>query len=217
MKKTIIAFVLCLVMMGCVTTSTLKFDPQALVGQETISKDGVEAVVSQKKVRVTVQPAVGTYQSKDRPTIAVSVYGGEEEFNFSTEDIQVFVDGNPHGIIPYDELVKEIENREKKELNRLKLENDKRSEGAGGSADLAIRTEQKYLSDVAEVKRERKQAIKALDATMLKKTTVSPREECSGHVTLEKIPDPSQPHQVKVIVRAAGEEHEFLLNHLKVQ
>jgi hypothetical protein len=34
---------------------------------------------------------------------------------------------------------------------------------------------------------------------------------------MEEIPDPSQPHQVKVVVRAAGEEHEFLLNHLKVQ
>ena len=217
MKKTIIAFVLCLLMMGCVTISTLKFDPQALDGQETISKDGVEAVISQKKVKVTVQPAVDTYTSQDRPTIAVSVYGGEEAFNFSTEDIQVFVDGNPHGIIPYDELVKEIENREKKILNRLKMENDKRSEGAGSSADLAYRVEQEYLSDVAAAKREKKQAIRALDATMLKKTTVSPREECSGHVTMEKIPDPSQPHQVKVVVRAAGEEHEFLLNHLKAQ
>lgn len=217
MKKTIIAFVLCLLMMGCVTTSTLKFDPQALDGQETISKDGVEAVISQKKVRVTVQPAVGTYTSQDRPTIAVSVYGGEEAFNFSTEDIQVFVDGNPHGIIPYDELVKEIENREKKKINRLKIENDKRREGAGSNPDRAYRVEKEYNSNVAAVKREKKQAIRALDATMLKKTTVSPREECSGHVTMERIPDPAQPHQVKVVVRAAGEEHEFLLNHLKVQ
>lgn len=216
MKKTIIAFVLCLLMMGCVTTSTLKFVPQALNGQETISKDGVEAVVSQKKARVTVQPAAGTYTSQDRPTIAVSVYGGEETFNFSTEDIQVFVDGNPHRIIPYDELVEEIENREKRELSRLKLENDKRREGAGGSADLAYRVEQEYNSDVADVKREKKQAIRALDATMLKKTTVSPHEECSGHVTMEKIPNPAQPHEVKVVVRAAGEEHEFLLKHLQV-
>jgi archaellum component FlaG (FlaF/FlaG flagellin family) len=217
MKKTIIAFVLCLLMIGCVTTSTLKFDPQALDGQETISKDGVEAVISQKKVRVTIQPAVGTYTSQDRPTIVVSVYGGEEAFNFSTEDIQVFVDGNPHGIIPYDELVKEIENREKRKINRLKIENDKRREGSGDSADLAYRVEQEYQSDVAAVKREARQSKKALDATMLKKTTVSPREECSGHVTMEKIPNPAQPHQVKVVVKAAGEEHEFLLNHLKVQ
>ena len=217
MKKTIIAFVLCLLMMGCVTTSTLKFDPQALVGQETISKDGVEAVISQKNVRVTVQPAVGTYASKDRPTIAVSVYGGEEAFNFSTEDIQVFVDGNPHRIIPYDELVKEIEKREKKKINRLKVDNDKRREGAGGSSELAYHVEKEYEEDVAAVKRERKLAIRDLDATMLKKTTVSPREECSGHVTMEKIPDPAQPHQVKVVVRAAGEEHEFLLNHLTVK
>ena len=216
MKKTIIAFVLCLLIHGCVTTSTLKFDPQALNGQETISKDGVEAVISQKKVRVTVQPTVATYQSTDRPTIAVSVYGGEEAFNFSTEDIQVFVDGNPHRIIPYDELVEEIENREKKKINRLKMENDKRREGAGGSADLAYRVEQEYNSDVADVKREARQSKKALD-TMLKKTTVSPHEEYSGYVTMEKIPNPDQPHEVKVVVRAAGEKHEFLLNHLKVQ
>jgi archaellum component FlaG (FlaF/FlaG flagellin family) len=217
MKKTMIAFVLCLLMMGCITTSTLKFDPQALHGQETISKGCVKAVISQKKLRVTVQPTVATYQSTDRPTIAVSVYGGEEAFNFSTEDIQVFVDGNPHRIIPYDELVEEIENREKKKINRLKIENDKRREGAGDSADLAYQVEKEYESDVAAVKREARQSKKALDATMLKKTTVSPREECRGHVTMEKISNPDQPHEVKVVVRAAGEKHEFLLNHLKVQ
>lgn len=217
MKKTIIAFVICLFIHGCASTSTLKFDPQALDGQEEISKDGVEAVISQKKARVTIQPSVGTYTSKDRPTIVVSVYSGEETLDFSSEDVQVFVDGNPHRVVPYDELVAEIENREKKALNDLERENDRRKKGARDSAELAQHVEFQYQNDVAAVKREAKQSIRALEATMLKRTTVSPRKEYSGHVTIEEIPNPSQPHEVKVIVRAAGEEHEFLLNHLKVQ
>ena len=52
-NKIYIVFILCLLMLGCVTTSTLKFDPQALSGQKTISKDGVEAVISQKKLPIS--------------------------------------------------------------------------------------------------------------------------------------------------------------------
>jgi len=218
MKKIVIVFVLCLLMQGCVTTSTtLKLDPQALGGQETISKDGVEAVVSQKKARVTIQPSAGTYTSNDLPTIVVSVYGGDETFDFSTEDIRIFVDGNPHGIVPYDELVAQIEKREKTALKDLEMANDQRMRGAGSSVDAINHIKYQYQVDTEAVKSETKQSIRALDARMLKETTVSPRKEYSGQVTLEAIPDAAQPHEIKVIVTAAGEKHEFLLDQLKVQ
>jgi hypothetical protein len=217
MKNIIFVFVLCLLIQGCATTSTLKFDPQALDGQEEISKDGVEAVVSQKKARVTIQPSAGTYTSRDRPAIVVSVYDSEEPFNFSPEDIQVFVDGNPHRIVPYDELVAEIKKREKSALKDLEMENDDRMRGAGGSAENVRYVEIQYQRDVEAVKTETRKSIRALDATMLKETTVSPGNEYSGQVTLDDIPNPSQPHEIKVIVTVAGEEHEFLLNHVRVQ
>jgi hypothetical protein len=56
-----------------------------------------------------------------------------------------------------------------------------------------------------------------IDSIMVKKTTVLPDTWYRGYTALEKIPDPAQPHKVKIIVSVAGEQHEFLLNHLKVQ
>ena len=55
------------------------------------------------------------------------------------------------------------------------------------------------------------------DSIMLKKTTVLPNKRYDGYIALEKLPDPAQPHEVKIIVSAAGEKHEFLFKHLKAQ
>jgi hypothetical protein len=204
-------------MLGCVTTSTLRLDPQTLEGQEAISKDGVKAIVSQKKARVTIQPLAGTYTSKDLPMIVVGVYSGEETFDFSAEDVKIFLDRHPHGKVTYDELVAEIKKREKRELKDLEMENDNRRRGAGSSAEAVQHIEAQYQNDIEAVKTDTRKSIRALDATQLKKITVSPRKEYSGQLTIEEIPDPSQPHEVKVVVTAAGEEHEFLLKHFKVQ
>jgi len=216
MKSTIYVFFLCLLIEGCAATATLKFDPQALDGQEKVSKDNVEAVVSQKKARVTIQPSVGTYTSKDPPTIVVSVCGGQEAFNFSPEDIRVYVDGNPHPIVPYDEFLTEIKKRERKEIADLEREKDDLLRGAAGSQEQIHYVNAQHQIDVEAIKTETERSIRDLDATMLKETTVLPRDECGGDVTMERIPNPSQPHEVKVIVTAAGEEHVFLLNHLMV-
>jgi len=75
MKKILFTFVLCVLIQGCVTSSTLRLDPQALTGQKEVSQEGVDTVVSEKKVRVTVRSSTDTYSSEDRPTIVVSVYG----------------------------------------------------------------------------------------------------------------------------------------------
>jgi hypothetical protein len=217
MKKIIIVFVSFLLILGCVTTSTLKLDPRVLNGQDAISKDGIEAVVSQKKAKVTIQPLVSSYSSNDLPTIVVSVYSGEQAFDLSTEDIQVSVDGNSHAIVTYDELVEEIKRKEKVELKKMERDNDQRMRGAGSSSDAVNYIKVQYQKDVDAVKSETEKSIKALDRTMLKKTTVKPGKEYSGQVTLAAIPNPSQSHEVKVVVTAAGEKHEFLLNQLNVK
>jgi len=38
-----------------------------------------------------------------------------------------------------------------------------------------------------------------------------------GYVTIAKIPNYAQPHEIKVVILAAGENHEFLLRHFKVE
>ncbi len=93
---------------GC--ASILKIDPQALEGQHEIYQDGVEVVLSSKISVVAIRPSTKTYTSDGRPTIIVSVLNGTEKpFNFSTENIQVHVDGIPHKVFTYDELVAEVE------------------------------------------------------------------------------------------------------------
>jgi hypothetical protein len=67
------------------------------------------------------------------------------------------------------------------------------------------------------IERRTAQELSVADAVMLKKTTVLPDTWHRGFIAIEKIPDPTQPHEVKIIVTVAGEKHEFLLNHLKTQ
>jgi len=250
-KNIIFALLLCLLIQGCV--STLKIVPQALDGQQEIYQDGVVGVMSQKKARVAVRPSAETYSLERRPTIVVSVHGTEKPFDFSTEDIQVFVDGNSHRVFTYDELVAEINDRHKKRITELKTRYDDTTRKVGNEGYKSTSSNPQILSpsdnenimgdttkygykyDVSGVVRggseaqidldremqaaeiQTEQALNALYSTMLKKTTVSPDMWYSGYVTMEKIPSPSRLHEIKVIVTVAGEEHEFLLNHIKVQ
>lgn len=55
------------------------------------------------------------------------------------------------------------------------------------------------------------------DSIMLKKTSILPDKWYRGYAAIEKIAYPTQTHTVKIIVTVAGEEHEFLLKHLKAQ
>jgi len=253
MKNIIFTLFLCLLIQGCVSTSTLfKLVPQTLNGQQKIYEEGVEGVISQKKARVAIRPSADTYSSENRPTILVSLYGTEKPFDFSTEDIKVFVDGNPHRVFTYDELIAEIKSRHEKLIEDQKLRYDEKTrevarearkstaiqgphpgssdnkiigdtsqygyiydleEVAYGQSDIEGRTEK----EIEAIEIETQQTLYALYSTMLRKTTVSPNEWFSGYVTMEKIPNPSRVHEIKVIVTVAGEEHEFLLNHFKVQ
>jgi hypothetical protein len=233
--------------------STLKLVPRALNGQQKIYQEGVEAVISRKKARVSVRPSADTYSSERRPTIVVSVYGTEKPFDFSTEDIKVFVDGNPHRVFTYDELAAEINERHKKRITDLKTRYDMQTRKVGNEGYKSTSSNPQILSpsdnenimgdttkygykyDVSDIVRggseaqvdldretraaeiQTAQALNALDSTMLKKTTVLPNTWHSGYVTMEKIFSPSKLHEIKVIVTVAGEEHEFLLNHIKVQ
>ena len=61
------------------------------------------------------------------------------------------------------------------------------------------------------------QSLNELGSTILKKTTIVPQMLHGGYVVIAKIPDPTRPHEIKVVVTTDGERHEFLLQHSKVQ
>ncbi len=108
MKKFFSILMSCTLLLGCV--STLKIEPLALDEQLEINQNGVETVISPKNALVAIRPLTNTYSTDARPTLVVSVLNGTEKpFNFSTENIRVFVDGTPHKIFTYDELVTEVQ------------------------------------------------------------------------------------------------------------
>jgi hypothetical protein len=216
MKKMLFAFVLCLLVQGCVTTSMLRLDPQAQTGQKKESQEGVDAIVSEKKVLVTVRPSTNTYSSEDRPTLVVSVYCTEEPFNFSTKNIQVFVDGNPHRVFSYDELVADI--REQEKTAKEKAQKMKEAQYmTGGSSMSTTSANSQYTANLIKIEDNTIKSLKDLDANSLKDIRVLPGKQYSGHVTIEKIPNTSQSHEIKVIVAALDDTHEFLLNQVEVK
>ena len=111
MKKTFVAFVLCVLMLGCVTTSMLKIDPLTLDGQKKTTQEGLKTIVSEKNVHVTIRPATDIYSSEERPRLVFGVKSTAGSFMFSPTNIQVFVDGNPHRVFTYEELVADIRHR----------------------------------------------------------------------------------------------------------
>jgi hypothetical protein len=253
MKKIIFTFVLCLLIQGYVSAeTTMKLAPQVLNGQKIITQENSEAIISHKKSSVALRPPPDGYSSEGRPMILVSVYGTGKSFDFSTEDIQVFVDGKPHGLITYDEWVGDIKQHQANELTAIEsryaaLSRDAAkgaytpssdpevfspsnkdstvgSTSAGGvtydvsslaRSQSQINSEKQAEKDAIEMRTAKELAV--ADAVMLKKTTVLPDTWHRGFIAIEKIPDPTQPHEVKIIVAVAGEKHEFLLNHLKTQ
>lgn len=93
---------------GCATT--LSLNPIAIEGQKEIYQEGTKTLISPKKSLVAIRPSTNTYQSVQRPVLVVSVLNGTDKpFNFSTEDIEVYVDNNPLKVFTYDELVAEVE------------------------------------------------------------------------------------------------------------
>jgi hypothetical protein len=251
MKKTFFTLLLCLLIQGCLsTTTTMELVPQVLSGQKIINQEDAEAVISHKKSSVALRPPPDGYSLEARPMIYVSVYGTEKPFDFSTEDIQIFVDGNPHRVLTYDELEAEIKSKKEKTLAQIELRYDdrsrkiadtgykstaeevaapKRAETPGDTAqygykyDIAgVTADQSDIeankeAEINALERETERTLIALNAVMLKKTTVEPNKWHRGYVAIEKIPDPARPHEINIVVAVAGEEHEFLFNHSKIQ
>jgi hypothetical protein len=252
MKKTFFTLLLCLLIQGCVSTAptAMKLIPQVLSGQKIIDQDDSEAVISHKKSSVALRPPPDGYSLDARPMIYVSLYGTEKPFDFSTEDIQIFVDGNPHRVLTYDELEAEIKSKKDKTIAQIELRYDDRSrkiadtaykstaeevamppraETPGDTAqygykyDIAGLTadqsdvEANKEAEINAVEIETEKTLATLNAVMLKKTTVEPNKWYRGYVAIEKIPDPARSHEIKIIVAVAGEEHEFLFNHSKIQ
>jgi len=253
MKQLISIIILGMLLQGCATT--LRLDPQALDGQQEVFQEGVEAIISTKKALVAIRPSTNTYSSEVRPTFVVTVLNGTEEpFNFSTEDVQVFVDGQPQKVFTYDELVAEVKRRQAWAAFAAALSGAAQSMSAAnagytynsgtynayaydnygntaygygsysGYTYNAAAAQQAQAAANAQtqanmraIRNQTEQSLNALSATMLKKTTVLPHAWHGGYVTIDKIPNADKPHDIRVVVRAAGEEHEFLFKHYKVQ
>lgn len=99
-----------LLIQGC--APTLQIDPKAQVGQKEIYEGGIKTVVSKKNAIVAVRPSSETYASSGRPSFIISVYNGtDSDFDFSTSDIMVYVDGISHKVFTYDELVQEVKRK----------------------------------------------------------------------------------------------------------
>lgn len=253
MKNLLTIAILGIFLQGC--AATLKLDPRALAGQQEVFQEGVEAIISPKKALVAIRPSANTYSSESRPTIVVTVLNGiDETFNFSTEDVQVFVDGVPHKVFTYDELVAEVKRQQAWAELAVALDDVAQSmnaDNAGysyksgsynataydnyGNRAYGYGTYSSYTYNAAAaqqaqavanaqtqanmqaIRNQTAQSLSALSTTMLKKTTVLPHDWHGGYVTIEKIQNIDQQHEIRVVVRAVGEDHEFMFNHFKVQ
>jgi hypothetical protein len=99
------------ILSGC--ASTLKLDPVASEDQQEVFQEGTEMVISSKSSVVAMRPSTNTYTSTLRPTLVVSVFNHTDEPHvFSTENIEVFVNGDPVKVFTYDELVAEIKQQQ---------------------------------------------------------------------------------------------------------
>lgn len=217
MKKTVFVFALCMLMLGCVTTSLLKLDPLTLDGQKKTSQEGIKTIVSEKNVHVAIRPATETYTSEDRPKLLVSVNSTAGAFTFSPQNIQVFVNGNPHRVFTYDELVADIKEWEKKEKEKAEKVKEAQYMSGGGGGMETSSANKEYNTTLYRIEQEAADSLKELNATALKSGRVLPGKEYGGQVTMEKIPNPEQTHEIKLIVTVNKETHEFLLNQIEVK
>ena len=138
MKNIFYTLILCFLINGCATTkTTIKLVPQVLNEQKIIDQEGSDAVISHKKTSAAVRPPSDAFLTEDRPMLYISVYGSRKPFDFSTQDIQVFVDGVPHRVFTYDDLVKEIDQYQEKKTQML---NSKFIAQSNKAADNAVKS-----------------------------------------------------------------------------
>jgi len=109
--RILLSLVFFLTIQGCATTFQL--DPIELKGQQTVFQEGVGAILSKKRSIVEVRPSSTTYSSEKRPSFVITVFNGTDSpFNFSTENIKVYVDDIRHRIFTYDELIEEVKRQQ---------------------------------------------------------------------------------------------------------
>lgn len=212
MKKLFI-FVLCVFLQGCVTSSTtlLKLNPQVLTGQKEVSQGGLKTIVSEKKVRVSVSPLKDTYSPDDFPTFVVSVYTTGEPFEFSSKNIQVLVDGKPYKILTYDEAVSNIKEQKNAVIRKARMTKDIKYENAADNV-MQGRAITEMNATIAAAENNTNELLRDLYSNYLREIKVMPDKQYRGDITIEKISDPSTAKEIKIIVTAAGEKHEFLIN-----
>ena len=253
MKKIIFIAALSISLLGCETTQpSIKLMPEALTGQRIIDQGGADAVISHKNTSAAVRPPSEAFLLESRPMLYISVYSADKPFDFSTEDIQVFVDGNSHRVFTYDDLVNEVDQEQGRIAEALnskyKAQTRKTAEDAvksssdpevfspsdnsntiGDSSNYGYKLDVNSIAqdqgrnnammqaqEVARAK-QKQQAVSFLSKNVLKNTTVQPKTWYRKYVVVEKIPGSAQSSDINVIIKVAGEKHEFLLKHFKQQ
>lgn len=260
MKKILIVLAICSLIVGCKTISSYKLSGQVLEGQERLDREGVEDIVSFKRATVFVRPSKDSYTPENdiRPSFIVGVKG-EKEFEFSTDNIKVYVDGKPHQILTYEDSLRELNKKfgariaiakKQWEEETFKATEDavrdvndpvfvvpvgpdasmnRVTNSASGVLGAQTATDTRQMSkDIVEstfkesvelqaIQQELLEAIQKLQSTVLFKTKVSPDKWYAGKVAMDYMPDSSISHKIKVMVNVYGENHEFLLDYIKVQ
>ncbi|QUS55790.1 hypothetical protein [Pseudovibrio brasiliensis] len=112
MKKSALLFLFSLGLQAC--ASTLSMSPKLQEGQKEVYDSGVATVISKKQnTIVALRPATSTYESTQRPEMIVSVFNrSAKEFNISTQNVKVLVDGKPAKIRTYEELVADVKRQQ---------------------------------------------------------------------------------------------------------
>jgi hypothetical protein len=251
MAKRIIIFVFSLAMLfvlGCATVKTYRFAPVVLNGQNVNEQEGVKRIVSNKKAAsVYIRSAKDAYFLDEYPGIEIGVFS-EKSFDFSPDDIRVFVDGNPHKVLTIDEMVADIKERYTAGVETIKKRNDEKIRQAVDSSrkdpndpavfspsalDSANMPGQSYKSlykydfksigetnqqaasaadaEIKVLKEETEKELKAILAAYHVKASFSANKWHPGEIRLAKFADPKKPHDIKIIVKVAEEEHEFLI------
>ncbi len=104
--------------------------PEVLAGQKVNEQQGVKRIVSNKKAgAVYVRSAKDAYSLDDYPGIEIGLFS-EKSFEFSPDNIKVFVDGKPHKVMTVDEMVGVIKDNYMTGAEAIKKQEDDRNKQA---------------------------------------------------------------------------------------
>jgi len=204
---------------GC-AGANLKFEPVPTPGQKEVYERGIGVLTSVKRNAVVVAPDPSVYNESDSPTIAVYVVNNStSEFNFSTENIKAYVDGESVKVYTYEELYKDIQRKASAAAFGAVLNSVVQSANAANERQttdftattsnginavrgsvatvktgLSAREQREIQRDAAAnmsgIEARRHTSLQNLNSAILRKTTIMPGAIDGGYIILGHIPMP---------------------------